>query len=336
MKRRLRIGLVYDLLGSAPAGPPPAPLDWDAEYEPIETVEALEGAIRRAGHEPVRLGSPRELVSALGRGSLPKLDAAWNIAEGWGTRNREAWAPVLLEMSGIPALGSDALTLSTSLDKAWTLDLVRAAGVPVAGHVSAESVEALSGLTLPGPFPLFVKPRWEGTAKGITSASRAPDAAALARAVERVVETYGQPALIEPFLPGAEYTVTLIGNAPPRALPVLQRALEADSGIGLHALERHGPAGGHTHVLPGTLTPVLEAALADAAVRAFEALRCRDFARADFRLDASGAPRFLELNPLPTFARDGSFAVLAELMGRDFEELLAEVLAHGLRRLGLP
>jgi len=332
MKRRLRIGLVYDLLGSAPAGPP----DADAEYEPIETVEALEGAIRRRGHAPVRLGSPRELLSALGRGLLPKLDAAWNIAEGWGTRNREAWAPVLLEMSGIPALGSDALTLSTSLDKAWTLDLVRAAGVPVAGHVSAESVEALSSLTLPGPFPLFVKPRWEGTAKGITAASRAPDAAALARAVARVVETYGQPALIEPFLPGAEYTVTLIGNAPPRALPVLQRALEAESGIGLHALERHAPAEGHTHVLPGTLTPTLEAALGDAAGRAFDALRCRDFARVDLRLDASGEPRFLEINPLPTFARDGSFAILAELMGRDFEDLLAEVLELGLRRPGLP
>jgi D-alanine-D-alanine ligase len=172
MKRRLRIGLVYDLLGSAPAGPP----DADAEYEPIETVEALEAGVRTAGHEPARLGSPRELLAALGRGSLPKLDAAWNIAEGWGTRNREAWAPVLLEMSGIPVLGSDALTLSTSLDKAWTLDLVRAAGVPVAAHVSADSVEALAGLTLPGPFPLFVKPRWEGTAKGITAASRAPDA----------------------------------------------------------------------------------------------------------------------------------------------------------------
>jgi D-alanine-D-alanine ligase len=89
-------------------------------------------------------------------------------------------------------------------------------------------------------------------------------------------------------------------------------------------------------VLPGTLTPALEAALADAAVRAFEALRCRDFARVDFRLDASGAPRFLEINPLPTFAREGSFAILAELMGRDFEELLAEVLTLGLRRLGLP
>ena len=331
MASRLRIGLVYDLLGSAPGGPP----DADAEYEPIETVEALEGAIRQRGCEPVRLGSPRELLGALGRGTLPKLDAAWNIAEGWGTRNREAWAPVLLEMAGIPALGSDALTLSLSLDKAWTLALVAAAGVPVAGCVSAASADALAGRGLPGPFPLFVKPRWEGTAKGITPGSRVDDAAALAREVARVTRDYRQPALIEPFLPGAEYTVTLVGNDPPRALPVLQRALEAGTRIGLHALARHAPAGGFAHVLPGALSPGLEAELQRLSVRAFEALACRDFARADFRLDAAGEPRFLELNPLPTFARDGSFAILAELAGRSLEDLLAEVLGLGLARLGL-
>jgi D-alanine-D-alanine ligase len=331
MASRLQIGLVYDLLGSAPGGPP----DADAEYEPIETVEALEGAIRLAGHAPVRLGSPRELLAALGRGALPKLDAAWNIAEGFGTRNREAWAPVLLEMAGIPALGSDALTLSTSLDKAWTLALVAAAGVPTAGHVSVDSAAALFGLALPGPFPLFVKPRWEGTAKGITPGSRAEDPDALSREVARVVRDYGQPALIEPFLPGAEYTVTLIGNAPPRALPVLQRALEAETGIGLHALARHAPAGGFAHVLPGTLEPALERELQALAARAFGALACRDFARADFRLDAAGRPCFLELNPLPTFARDGSFAILAELLSRTLEDLLAEVLGLGLARLGL-
>jgi len=327
----LRIGLVYDLLGSAPGGPS----DADAEYEPIETIEALEGGIRLAGHEAVRLGSPRELLGALGRGALPKLDAAWNIAEGWGTRNREAWAPVLLEMAGIPALGSDALTLSSSLDKAWTLDLVRAAGVPVAGYASAASAAELGGLALPGPFPLFVKPRWEGTAKGITPGSRVEDAAALAREVARIARDYHQPALIEPFLPGAEYTVTLIGNEPPRALPVLQRALEARTGIGLHALERFAPSGGFAHVLPGALSPALEAELGALAVRAFRALACRDFARADFRLDAAGRAVFLELNPLPTFAREGSFAIVAELLGRTLEDLLAEVLALGLARLGL-
>src|SRR5262249_13141846 len=57
--------------------------------------------------------------------------------------------------------------------------------------------------------------------------------------------------------------------------------------------------------------------------------------RADFRLDESGTPRFLEMNPLPTFAREGSFGIIAELQGRPLEELLAEILASALARLGL-
>jgi D-alanine-D-alanine ligase len=331
MGARLRIGIAYDLLGTAPPG---GPVDADVEYEPEATIEALEAAIRCAGHEPVRVGNPHALLSAIGREALPALDVVWNIAEGFASRNREAWAPVLLEMAGVPVLGSDALTLSLSLDKAWTLDVVRAAGVVTAGHSSVGSAAELSGASLPGPFPLFVKPRWEGTAKGISLRSRVEDARELAEAVERVVRSYDQPALIEPFLPGAEYTVTLIGNDPPRALPVLQRALEAGSGIGVHAVER-GAAAPLVHLTPGSLTPALEAALAEQALRAFAALRARDFARADFKLDAAGRPRFLEINTLPTFAPDGSFGILAELMGRSLADLLAEVLTGGLQRLGL-
>lgn len=329
------IGLTYELLGSLPrrAGDPP---DADAEYEPEATILALEGAIRHAGHRPIRLGSPHTLLAAAGKGELPPLDAVWNIAEGYGSRNREAWAPVLLEMLGIPTLGSDALTLSLSLDKAWTKDVVAAAGVPVAAQRSvACAAEAETGV-LPAPFPLFVKPRWEGTAKGIAPSSRVEDRAALMREVERVAQLYRQPALVEAFLPGAEYTVTLLGNAPPRALPVLQRALEPMSGIGVHALERHLPDGAAWQFeTPGALTPALEAELVRLAIRAFEALRCRDFARADFKLDAAGNPVLLEMNPLPTFAPEGSFGILAELLGRPLEALLAEVLEAGLARLGL-
>jgi D-alanine-D-alanine ligase len=150
------------------------------------------------------------------------------------------------------------------------------------------------------------------------------------------VRDYEQPAVVERFLEGAEYTVTVVGNRPPRALPALQRALEATTGIGLHALERHpAPAGGWRHFVPGALDAALERELAALAVRAFAALDCRDFARADFRLDAAGAPRFLEINPLPTFAPDGSFGILAELEGRPVEDLVAGVLAGGLARLGL-
>jgi len=336
--RRLTLGLVYDLLGTHPRRPGDPP-DADAEYEPEATVAALEAAVRRLGHHPVRIGSPHALLSAVGKGELPPLDAAWNVAEGFGGRNREAWAPVLLEMAGVPALGSDALCLSLTLDKPLATRLVAAAGVPVARQAVLASVGEAESAALPAPFPLFVKPRHEGTAKGVAPSSKVADRAALVREVDRVTRDYAQAALVEEFLPGAEYTVMLAGNAPPRALPVLQRALEAGTGIGLHALERHpeppGLHGGWRHVLPGALDAALEAWLVALALRAWDATECRDFARADFRLDAEGRPRFLEMNPLPTFAPDGSFAVAAELAGRPFEELLAEILEGGLRRLGL-
>jgi D-alanine-D-alanine ligase len=326
------IGLVYDLLGTAPAGPD-APPDADAEYEPEDTIVLLEDAIRRAGPRPVRLGSPHDLLRAIARQELGGIDAALNIAEGYGGRNREAWAPVLLEMAGIQSLGSDALTLSLSLDKAWTHAVASAAGVPVPAHAVLGPGD-LAGAELPA-FPLFVKPRWEGTAKGIHPGSRVEDAAGLVGEVARVAEIYHQPALVEAFLPGAEYTVSLIGNDPPHVLPVLQRALEKETGIGLHALERHAGPGGLEHVTPGELDADLEARLGEQAVAVFRALDCRDFARADFRLAADGTPTFLEINPLPTFARDGSFGILAELAGRDVEDLVADVLTLGFRRLGL-
>ena len=334
----LRIGIVYDLLGSYPASPgaPVAPVDADAEYEPEATVEALAAAVERLGHLAVRVGSPHDLLALVGKGEATGLDVAWNIAEGYGSRNREAWVPVLLEMAGIPALGSDALTLSLTLDKAWALKLVAQAGVPVPAQALAFPGQDIDKLLLPGQFPLFVKPRWEGTAKGIRSTSRVADRAALAREVARIQRDYDQPALIETFFEGPEYTLTVIGHDPPRALPALQRALDPTTRIGLHALEPHLPPGGTIEpCLPGTLAPALEAELADLAIRVHRAFECRDFSRSDFRLDAAGVPHFLEINPLPTFAPDGSFGILAELAGRDFADLLAEVLAGGLARLGL-
>jgi D-alanine-D-alanine ligase len=331
----LRVGLVYDLLGTYPRRPGDPP-DVDAEYEPEETVRGLEAALRRLGHEPVRIGSPHALLAGLGKGELPALDAALTIAEGFGGRNREAWAPVLLEMAGVPCLGSDALSLSLTLDKALASRTVAAAGVPVPEQLVLASANELENAVIPIPFPLIVKPRWEGTAKGIGPGSRVEDRASLAREVARVVEGYAQPALVERFVDGPEYTVTVVGNDPPRALAVLQRALEERTRIGLHALERHpAPPGGWRHCLPGTLDESLERELARLAIRAYEALECRDWARADFRQGADGTLRFLEMNPLPTFAPDGSFGILAELEGRPLDDLLAELIGAGLRRLGL-
>ena len=330
--QRLRFGLAFDLLGTHPPRPG-APADLDAEYEPEATVELLE-VLRAPARTSARPTRQRARAARDAReGRAPPLDVALSIAEGYGSRNREAWAPALLEMAGVPCLGSDGLCSPHRSTRHGRTGSSRrpACRCPIRVR-SARPIWAIAR----GPFPLFVKPRWEGTAKGIGPHSRVDDLAALARAIARIERDYDQPALVERFLPGAEYTVAVVGHAPPRALPVLQRALEPTTGIGLHAVERHpAPEGGWRAHTPGALDAGLERELARLAVVAFAALDCRDFARADFKLDADGRPYFLEINPLPTFAPDGSFAILAELAGRAPDDLIAEILGEGLRRLGL-
>lgn len=335
--RCLSIGLCFETFETYPVRPGDPP-DAHVEYEPESTIEALEAAIQSLGHRPVRLGSPHVLLGLLAGGGRPAVDAVLNLAEGHGSRNREAWAPVLLEMAGIPALGSDALSLSMSLDKAWANRLVASAGIRTAPFCVIDDPERARTERLPAPFPLFVKPRWEGTAKGIRRSSKVTSRAELAREVERIARDYRQPALVEAFLPGAEYTVTIVGNRPPRALPTVQRALDRATGIGLHALEGPGRTAGEAlePITPGALEPELEGTLAEMALQTFALFECLDFARVDFRIDAQGLPAFLEINPLPTFATDGTFAILAEIEGCSLAEMLARCLRAGLERLGLP
>lgn len=329
----MRTGLVYDVFEQYPWRPDDPP-DADAEYEPTATVTTIAHAVQHLGHEPVRIGTARDLQAQLHDGLT--LDAAINIAEGAHSRNREAHAPILLEMAEIPCLGSDALTLSVSLDKAWTKDLAAAAAVRTPSHRVYACPAAIDPEDLPD-FPLFVKPRYEGTSKGITAQSRVETIAALRAQVQQITSTYQQDALVESFVDGGgEFTVAIVGNNPPEALPVLQRAVERTTGIGLHALEHRGaPDGEWEYTLGGTLEPTLESRLQHDALRIYEKLECKDFARVDFRVDAEGRPWFLEINPLPTFAPDGTFAIIAELMNRDYTEFLAEVFGRGLHRLGL-
>jgi D-alanine-D-alanine ligase len=324
----MRVGLIYDLFEDYPWVEGEA-FDADVENEPEETVVALEKALRALGHDPIRIGPARNL---LGGKEIPALDLAVNIAEGGRGRNREGEAPTLLEMHGIPYVGSDALTLSLSLDKAWTKDLARAAGVRTPDYFVASSAKGLPGLKL--PFPLFVKPRYEGSAKGLSSENKVHTAQELETQVARLTELYGQDVIVEEFIEGSEFTVAVVGSAPARALPVIQRAVETESGIGLHVLDRKGlPPVTGSYDLPGELTSDLESRLQQAALAVFHKLECKDFARVDFRVDSEGQEWFLEINPLPTFAPDGTFAIMAELEGQTYSEFLATVLSEAIARV---
>ena len=326
----MRVGILYDLFEDYPwqTGEPG---DADAENEPAETLEAISGSLGLLGHEAVALGTSTDLLK---RGAPPAVDVVVNISEGAHSRNREGFGPTLLEMMGIPFVGPDALTLSLSLDKASTKDLAVAAGLETPAYVVYKHVAVLDDAMESLPFPLMVKPRYEGSAKGITIHSRVEDEAALREEVRRITEEYAQDALVESFVEGAEYTVALAGHEPVETFPVMQRAVEKRSGIGLHALERRSAMKADwEYELPGELSAELEERLRGDALAIFHKLECRDFARVDFRVDSGGRAWFLEINPLPTFAPDGTFAILAEMMAVPYERFLADTLGRAIERV---
>lgn len=366
--RILHIGIIYDRAGDYEAFDGPA--DRFAEFEPETTIQVMEQAITEAGHRPVRIGSPHRLLE-----NDFGVDLVWNIGEGYGTRNREAWAPVLCEMRGIPFLGSDAHTLTVTLDKALTKRIVRSLDIPVTGwqvipyagstgsysgttgfdqadpgipdhsdpepsdnsdpgtpnHSDLETPPGLTDSDIPPTgltFPLFLKPRYEGTAKGISAGSIVRNREEYNRQCRHLLGTYHQDVLAEPFLPGAELTCAMAGF-PLRPLPVMERGLHS-SGIGSHVAGSDSEQDVRT---TNVLSPQLEEKIAGWSVQLSKVLEIRDFARFDYKLDAGGNPFFLEVNPLPTFAIDSTYAILAEMEGRPYPEWLAGILTEAIRRL---
>ncbi|MDI6401697.1 hypothetical protein QLX67_06810 [Balneolaceae bacterium ANBcel3] len=325
-KRPLRIGIVYDRPEDYdhPEGPP----DRFAEFEPDSTIKAMEEAIRYLGHIPLRIGSPHKLLSP-----PSDVDLIWNIGEGYGTRNREAWAPVLCEMHELPYVGSDALTLSMTLDKALTKEMASHIGIPttpfsVVPYSSDQKLTLSSDEHLLDTFPLFIKPRYEGTAKGISPLSIISTREQLISSILKLMNEYRQDILVEPFLPGPELTCAVAGY-PLIPLPVMERGIHR-SGLGSHVpgLKPSDPIQTFD-----VLSPELESRIAAWSKALSEKMHILDFARFDFKLDAQGNPYFLEVNPLPTFATDSTFAILAELEQKPYPEYLGEILSHAIRRL---
>jgi D-alanine-D-alanine ligase len=316
------IGILFDSPSDYPLSSGPS--DRFAEFEPESTILIMEEAVRLCGHIPVRVGAPARMMEA-----LPEIDVMWNIAEGYGTRNREAWGPVLAEMRGIPYLGSDALTLSMSLDKHRSKQLAGQCGVPTAPWRLLGARTPVQEVP-PDWYPVFVKPRYEGTAKGIGPWSRCEDPSSLAELRDRLVSGYRQDVLVEPWLPGAEYTIALAG-APLRALPVLERALHKPTGIGIHAISAHDPQAEQLAFTHGAIDPTIEQKLEEWSLAICREMEVRHFARLDFKCDAQGHPQFLEINPLPTFAADNTFGILAEIEGCSPAEYLAGFLPEWIQ-----
>jgi D-alanine-D-alanine ligase len=309
-----------------------APLE--AEYDTQETVDALCAAVEASGHRVAPVEARQDCMEALRR---LRPDLAFNIAEGLPGDAREAQAAVLCDMLGIPHTGSGVLSLALCLDKGMTKRVLRHEGVPTPAFavVPPGARPDARGLR----FPLFVKPLREGTSMGISPRSLVADEAELRAQAATIHRTYHEPALVEEFVGGREFTVGLLGNGAPRVLPITE--------INHGALPPGYPPvytyqfkkewdDDRFYLLPAPLAGGLRGRVETAAVAAFRALECLDVARVDVRLDAGGEPQVLEINPLPGMAPGLSdLPKQADAAGLGYDGLVRAILDAAIARLGL-
>jgi len=324
----MRVGLTYDLRDHYLAAGYSA--EDTAEFDNIETIEALAGTLDRLGHVVDRIGTVRQLAQRLVAGE--RWDLVFNIAEGLKGVGREAQVPALLDAYDIPYTFSDPLVMALALHKGMAKRVARDCGVPTAPFAVVETMADLSVVDL--PFPLFAKPIAEGTGKGVTPASRVVNRAALRKLCRQLLERYRQPVLVETFLPGREFTVGIVGTgAAAGPVAVMEVVLNAEAEAGVYSYVNKEEC--ESRVVYRLADDEEAKAAGAVALAVWRALGCRDGGRVDLRQDAGGRPLFLEVNPLaglhPTHS---DLPIMCTLAGIPYDALIGRIVESARRRCG--
>ncbi len=327
----MRIGLSYDLKAAVPIDEA-SPEDSLEEYDSRETVELIAAASEAAGHSVAMLGGGREFLENILR---EKVDIVFNIAEGRGnSRSRESQVPSVLEMLGIPYTGSDPRCLAVCLDKPLAKKLVAVEGVATPRWQVVIDEENLSRIPWEKfIFPAIVKPAYEGSSKGIRLTSVVDSMSRAQEEVNRLLDVYQQPVMVEEFITGDEVTVGIIGNSPPCVIGMMRIVPRRRERHFVYSLEvKRDYLNLVDYECPPKLEDEVLARIALSSLKVFEILGCRDFARLDFRISPEGVPYFLEINPLPGLGTYSDLVIMAQKLGWTYQGLIQAVLETALKR----
>ncbi|MEI7900434.1 MAG: D-alanine--D-alanine ligase [bacterium] len=326
----MRVGLTYDLRSDYLAMG--MSMEDTAEFDREETIAGIESALRELGYATDRIGHAKALVKRLEAGD--QWDIVFNICEGLYGVAREAQVPAILDLYGLPYVFSDPLVLSLTLHKGMAKRVVRDAGVPTSDFCIYEISDDLENLRFDAPF--FVKPVAEGTGKGCSAKSIVRDRVGLASVCDELVMRFRQPALIEPYLSGREFTVGITGTGRQAQIVASMEIVlleKAEKGVYSYFNKGHYEGRVVYHMCSPSEDPVAAAA-EHVALSAWRALGCRDGGRVDIRCDDRQSPMFLEVNPLAGLnPEDSDLCILARMAKISYTELIGRIMASAAARL---
>ncbi|MCJ7680812.1 MAG: ATP-grasp domain-containing protein [Candidatus Aminicenantes bacterium] len=303
------------------------------EWYPKETIQMVVDALEWGGHEVELISSNRFLLAQLNK-FLPKLSKrrpngiVLNLALGVQGKCRYTHVPAILEVAGIPYTGSCPMGHALAQDK------VIAKQIFISTHLPTPEYHVYMSPEIDSPFlkyPVIVKPRGEAASFGLKIVN---DDASLKEAVEGLFAEYKQPALVEEFIEGREVNVSVIGNNPPVALPVLELAME-NGPRAIYTYETKFPKKGDKKVkmiCPANLPRETTEYIQELAIQAFNALNVFDFGRVDFRLDKYNRPFILEMNSMASINPHSSFVTSAKAAGISYNQLINRIIEAAVER----
>ncbi len=315
--------------------------DEEIEFGDIrESVEDVRESLERLGYRtiltPLTQDRFDEFLRELTDG---RADLVFNMCEGAFLNSKfEMNIAALLELYGLKFTGNPSITLGVALNKGWTKDILRGAGIDTPEHfiASAPSVDIPQGLD----FPLIVKPLTEDASLGIETDSVVYTREELSSRIEHILEEYSSQALVERFVDGREFNVALMGNddatvvLPPSEIDFSEYPEELPricsyeaKWIEVSPLYRKTPP-----VCPAPVSEELKQRLESTALMAYRALSCRDYARVDMRLDKDGNLWVLEVNPNPDISKDAGFARAARAAGLEYHQFIGELVSIAAKR----
>jgi D-alanine-D-alanine ligase len=308
----------------------------------LQTVERLRAALAELSDFRFRyVDHHAELLPLLGA-ARPEL--VLNLCDE-GYKNdaaMESHVPALLDLLGIPYTGAGPACLVMCYDKSVVRSIAVSLGIPVPEEISVSEDDALAGIAT--PLPALIKPCRGDNSVGIDHRSVAHTPDETIDAVRRLRRRLpGSPILIQEYLEGSEYSLGIIGNPgrPFELLPLLEVDYSAlDPGLPpilayASKWDPMSPCARQITYKRAVLLADVERGLAHQAIRLFERLDCRDYARIDFRADANGRIKLLEVNPNPGWCWDGKLNIMAGFAGLRYPDLLRLILQAAEHRLSL-
>lgn len=292
-------------------------------YDP-KIVETVASALEQGGHNVRIIEGNMQVVDAL-QNFMPRVVSGerpgmvFNMAYGIQGQSRYTHIPALLEMLGIPYVGSNPAGHAVALDKVLSKMVFLQHNLPTpAFWIASSAEEDFEGIR----FPVIVKPKMEAVSFGLRMVN---DEKGLRDAVKEITQEFQQQVLVEEFIPGREFAVGLLGNGPYlESLPIVEIDFGGDPD-GYQSLDdkMNHP---REKVCPARLTPEVEENLRTLARQAFESLGLLDFARVDFRMDNHNKLHILEINSMASLNLTGSFVKAARVAGMDFSGLVNRIL----------